>query len=135
MTRRRPHAHAEDDFTTYPKDAGTEGLALFSQQPIEEPPAPESERSIDERFAAFHAAHPEVYSALEWMAMRAFREGRSRIGVGALVEQLRSDVTVRTDRAHDFKINNSFRSRYADKLVADHPELDPMIERRTRRSA
>lgn len=132
--KRRPHAHA-DDFTSYPKDAGTAGLSLFDQRPIEPPAQPAEEKSIDERFAAFHAAHPEVYTALEWMAMRAFREGRSRIGIGALVETFRSDVTARSTDVREFKINNSFRSRYARKLVADHPELDAMIERRELRSA
>lgn len=130
--KRDRHPHA--DFTTYPKDAGTEGLSLFTQQPIEPPSPPDPERTIDEVFAAFHQANPHVYTEIERRALALQRVGAVRVGIGAIVEAMRYDYALRTE-GDDYKLNNNFRSRYARLLVADHPELRDVVELRELRSA
>lgn len=133
MTKRRPHAHAEDDFTTYPKDAGTEGLSLFEQRPVDQAPAPE-EPTLDEAFRVFHRDNPHVYAEIERRALELQRVGATRVGIGAIVEAMRYDWALKT-KGGDYKINNNHRSRYARQLVEDHPELHDVVELRELRSA
>lgn len=88
-------------------------------------------RSIEAKFLAFHAAHPEVYVGLEQLALQALAHGRRRVGIGHLVEVLRWHTTMGAAPGEaEFKINNSFRSRYARLLIGNHPDLGDLIETR-----
>lgn len=94
----------------------------------------EREATIQERFAAFHAAHPEVYAELVELARTARRAGRSRIGIGMLWEVLRWERTLRGVEEGGFKLNDHFRSRYARLLMEREPDLAGIFETRELRS-
>ncbi len=88
--------------------------------------------TIQDRFAAFHEANPQVFVALRDMALDLVRRGHGRIGIGMLYETLRYSA-LRTS-GKDYKLNHDFRSRYARLLVDTVPELAGCIELRRLRS-
>jgi len=57
-------------------------------------------------------------------AREEYYDGVKRVSINRLVERVRLDRLI--------KINNSWRSYLSDDLVALHPELDAVIERRKR---
>ena len=87
------------------------------------------EDEIQRRFEEFHDENPHVYRNLELLAARAHRAGASRIGIGMLFEVLRWEHTLRTT-GDEFKLNNSFRSRYVRLMLERHPEWDGLFETR-----
>lgn len=82
---------------------------------------------LERRFGAFHYANPAVYGMLEELALRHYTNGRTRIGIAELVEDLRYDVRFRTQGAERFKINNSHRAFYARLLIHQHSKLASVI--------
>ncbi len=101
---------------------------LGSQQ-VETDPA----LTIQEQFARFHAAHPEVYDGLLGLTRQAASVGRTRIGIGMLFEVLRWEWTIAglPDDAEEWKLNNNYRSRYARLIMRRNPDLDGMFNTRT----
>jgi len=92
------------------------------------------ERTIDEAFAEFHTAHPEVYRHLVRLARQAQQAGHDRIGIGMLYEVLRWETMVGDLTGTTFKLNNNFRSRYA-RMIADRERgLGDIFETRELRS-
>ena len=106
---------------------------LFDLAPLVAPDH-EPEATIEERFAAFHAANPQVADALEHYAEQWLAAGHSRVGVKALVERLRWESGVQT-HGDAYRINNSLVSHYARLLIARRPEWADAIETRTLRAA
>lgn len=102
---------------------------------------PEEERAqhrrsptLDERFAAFHAAHPWVYEALEELMTQWVKAGGGPIGVKALFEQLRwSKLGTTNDKP--LPLNNNFTSRYARLLRERHPEWADAFQLRSLRTS
>jgi hypothetical protein len=90
-------------------------------------------RSIDERFRQFHEKNPQVLDRLVKLAREAISVGKKRIGAKTLVEVARWHFWLETD-GDEFKINNSFTSRYARLLVETHPEFEGLFETRELRS-
>jgi hypothetical protein len=91
---------------------------------------PKQDLSIEERFRLFDQANPHVYQVLEQLALALAARGRQRIGVKMLWETLRYRYAMQTNGEDEYKLNNDYTGRYARKLVAQHPELDSLIERR-----
>ena len=98
----------------------------FDLEPIE----PEESGPLEERFAAFHAANPDVYDELRDMAIAAIRRGRDRLGIAQLFEVLRWNRSVET-KFDSFKLNNSFRSFYSRMLMEKEPVLAGVFETRS----
>lgn len=93
-------------------------------------PLPAGEyRSLDDRFWAFHEANPWVLDALVVLADDMRAQGRSRIGIGMLFEVLRWHSYRATD-GDDYRLNNSYRSRYVRLIQAARPDLADMFETR-----
>lgn len=89
--------------------------------------------TLQERFEAFHDANRWVYHALVLLTEDWLAKGQGRIGIGMLFEVLRwqyGRVTV-GDR---FRLDNNHRSRYARKLIAEHPEWEHAFETRELRT-
>ena len=86
-------------------------------------------RSIDVRFAEFHAANEWVYSALRGMALTAKREGH-RVGIRCLWETFRWTHRQRIDSEETFRCNDHFPSRFARLLMEREPELAGFFETR-----
>lgn len=89
-------------------------------------------QTLEERFWAFHQANPHVADALEELALDLVRRGRKRIGVGMLFEVLRWS-SMRTE-GDEYRLNNSYRSRYARLLTDRHPDLCDAFELRELRT-
>lgn len=101
-------------------------FSLFDQQPA----APERPATIAERFEAFIEENPRVPAEMiriadEWIA----RTGSRKLGVNALVEQVRWHVAISTSDP-DFKINNVFAPFLARLIAATRPDLADCFEYR-----
>jgi hypothetical protein len=101
---------------------GLMGEEVFRQAPLQE------------AFERFHRENPQVYDELVGMARRWRRSGHERCGIGMLFEVLRYRYGLRT-AGDEFKLNNNYRSRYARKIMAEHPDLDGFFETRELQSA
>lgn len=88
-----------------------------------------SRPTLTDRFLAFDAEHPYVYRALERLAADRLAAGATRVGLKALVEDLRWQLP-----AGVRGLNNSFTSLYARKLIEDHPHWAPAFGLRRRRT-
>lgn len=100
----------------------------MSQLPLELTPT----NRLDLQFAAFHEANPGVYLALRRLALHAVGRGHTHIGIGMLWEALRWESFIQsTDPTQaEWKLNNSYRSRYARLLMASEPKLRGVFETR-----
>jgi hypothetical protein len=87
------------------------------------------EDRLDRAFEEFHRANPQVMDRLVALATQARRRGVRRIGIGMLFEVLRWEHAIETS-GDEFRLNNNLRSRYARRIMADHPELDGIFETR-----
>lgn len=96
------------------------------------PRRPAREVSIDERFAAFHKEHPIVFTRMLEMARADLAAGKRRLGVKALWERLRE--TLHIEHGGQYKLNNSYTSRFADLLITTDPRLAEVIEVRRRKA-
>ena len=95
--------------------------------PVATPPSD----SIDAAFDAFHTANPWVCAALVDLAVDLHARGRERVGMKMLFEVLRWQHAIATvDAASDFKLNNSYTSRYARLIMDTVPSLDGIFETR-----
>ena len=89
------------------------------------------DKTIDAKFEEFHKSNPHVYARIIERLREAKRRGKTRVGIKLILESLRWEEFLRVDReAGDFRINNSFSSRYSRKVIAEHPELGAMLETR-----
>lgn len=101
-------------------------FSLFDQQQ----PAPERRATVAERFEAFVADNPRVPEEMiriadEWIA----RTGSRKLGINALVEQVRWHVAMSTSDP-DFKINNVFAPFLARLIAVTRPDLADCFEYR-----
>jgi hypothetical protein len=85
---------------------------------------------IDQAFVAFHHANPQVYRQLVGLAREWKKAGHSKCSINMLFKVLRWDEGIRTKSADGVKLNNSFRSRYARLVAANHPDLAGLFETR-----
>lgn len=97
--------------------------------------APKAEGSIDERFAAFDAANPEVYAEFRRIAAQLLNAGREHYSADAIMHVLRFERALRADRpAGELKLNDHYSSRMARKLMAADPRFEGFFETRTLKS-
>jgi hypothetical protein len=108
------------------------------QEPLPFPdlvhPAHPRGATLDDRFRSFHAANGWVLTELERMTAELVDRGRTRIGIGMLFEVLRWEHDRRAG-TRAFRLNNSYRSRYARLIVTRHPEWTDLFELRALSSA
>jgi hypothetical protein len=98
--------------------------------------APERELTLAEKFAIFHAQHPQVFKELERMTAEMVARGRKRVGMKCLTEVLRYEFYLNTKDANSpWKLNNSYTSLYARLMVEVHPDWSEVIEIREHREA
>ena len=96
-------------------------------------PEYEQKMTIQQRFELFHRANPAIFTRLVRLALELKRHhGCVYYGIGALVEKLRWDYTVRPIKTEgsDFKLCNDYRSRYARLIMATVPELKDFFRTR-----
>jgi hypothetical protein len=91
--------------------------------------------SIAERFAAFDAAHPEVWDWFVIFAHELRNAGAKRGSADAILHRVRWETRVRGKDARGFKINNDFTRHYALKLATANPAFAGFFEFRNPREA
>lgn len=96
-------------------------------------------QTLDQRFEAFHARHPEVWAlfvrfSLEMHEAGQRKHSQARYGIAAITERIRWHYAVSRDIKEPFKINNDFRARYARRLMQEYPQLAGMFVTRTLRT-
>ncbi len=84
---------------------------------------------LDKKFWAFHHENPQVFRKLEELTEEAYVRGRKKIGIGMIFEVLRWNSIMQTE-GDNYKLNNSYRSRYVRILVDAHPEYKDLFETR-----
>jgi hypothetical protein len=92
------------------------------------PPSP-----LDQKFWDFYRKNPQVMEKLIHLTAQAKRAGRKKIGMKMLFEVIRWEHFIST-KGDDFKLNNSYTSRYTRLLIEQHPEFESMFETRRIRS-
>lgn len=93
-------------------------------------------RTIEERFAAFHAANPWVYDALVAMIADDIANEVRPGGIRMYWEVLRHRYNRRTvDRSSKFRANDHYPRSYARLIIAEHPEWSTHFYLRTIRAA
>lgn len=78
------------------------------------------ERTIQERFIAFHERNPVVLAKLVELARYAKSRGK-RVGIRLLWERLRWSLFIEQDPHEDFALNDHFHARYARLIVETYP--------------
>ena len=84
--------------------------------------------TLDERFAEFHRLNPWVLQNLEALASAWVAKGLKRLSVNMLFETLRHQSGMTA--GIEFRLDNSYRSRYARLMLERHPEWVDSIETR-----
>jgi hypothetical protein len=94
-------------------------------------PRPRPEATTAERFAAYHAAHPEVLDVLVRLAREWVRRTGGRpIGIAALHERARWELALQTGEQP--QLTNTYRPFYARLIQAKEPDLaDLFVTRRS----
>ncbi|MBA3824527.1 MAG: hypothetical protein H0X24_11620 [Ktedonobacterales bacterium] len=80
--------------------------------------------TLPERFREFDAQHPDVYEAFKYYAFQLHRRGVRHYGAKAIMEVIRYHTAVDgRDAKEAFKLNNSYTSLFARKLIGEMPLL------------
>lgn len=79
--------------------------------------------TIQANFEEFHNANPGVFELFHRFAMQVKNSGRTRYSADAILHRIRWHMDIDTNAADDFKINNNWSSRYARKLMKEHPTV------------
>ena len=90
-------------------------------------------KSLDQKFDEYHADNPGVYAKFVAYAEQLKSAGRTRIGAKAIVERIRWDSLVAAIDG-DYKINNSYTSRYVRLVSKERPDLAPLFALRSLKS-
>lgn len=92
-------------------------------------------RDVENQFWDFHETNPHVYSALVGLARKAKDAGRERIGIRMLWEVMRWEHLLTTvDPSAEWKLNDSYTSRYARLIMECEPDLKDVFETRKLRA-
>ncbi len=92
--------------------------------------------TIEERFAAFHQDNPQVYQELVKLARTwRGRHPNRKVGIELLFAVCRWQRAMKTIDEAAYKLNNSYRSRYARLIMASEPDLVDLFELRELQTA
>jgi hypothetical protein len=109
----------------------TDQRTLFDASPEFIVPTLPGEPTLEERFQAFHTANPWVFRALVRLARQWITEtGRTHVGIATLFERLRWEWDAATTDESGYKLNNSYRSRYARLIMTQEADLSDLFETR-----
>jgi hypothetical protein len=89
--------------------------------------------TLQQRFELFHAENPWVLRAYEQLCMDWVGKGNTRASIGMFTEIVRWQYGRRTT-GRDFKIDNSYRSRYVRLIVERNPGWGGLFETRELRA-
>lgn len=91
--------------------------------------------TIQEKFEKYNNDNPIVYDTLVALAREAKRAGKTKLGVKLLVERARWELMFNVKTLEEFKINNSFTSRYARLIMEKEKDLNGFFDLKMLKSA
>lgn len=91
--------------------------------------------TIQQRFEAFDAAHPEVWHLFKRFADELRRAGRRHGSADQIIQRIRWETSVNPEHDGGFKIDDRFSSRYARKLMDEYEWFRGFFHTRKLRSA
>jgi hypothetical protein len=91
--------------------------------------------TIQERFEEFDRRNQWVMRAFEKLTADWLASGHQKIGMKMLTEILRWQYGRATVGDSEFKLNNSYVSRYSRRIVELHPEWENVFEQRSLKAA
>lgn len=93
--------------------------------------------TVRDRFLAFHAANPHVYSLYKRFAYEAIKTGATRISSKLIINRIRWESAITTTGAgwhvvagKKFLIDDRFTPWYARQFIVDFPKLAGKLELR-----
>lgn len=86
-----------------------------------------------DKFEAYHAAHPEIYSEYERLTLQLIEKGRTHYSSDGILHIIRFNTAIRG--GDGFKINNSYSPDYARMFEANNPQYVGFFEKRVRKAA
>lgn len=89
--------------------------------------------TLQARFREFHYKNPQVCTSLIRLARELKGKGHRKIGIGMLFEVIRWQTMLQTT-GDPYKLNNSYRSRYARMIMDSTPDLEGIFDLRELRS-
>jgi hypothetical protein len=92
-------------------------------------------RTIDDLFAEFDAANPDLYDRFVQIAFRLIDAGRKRYSSKTILCVMRYERDCVSVANTDYKINDAFTSRYARKFADEFPDHAEFFAMRELRSA
>lgn len=87
-------------------------------------------RSIQKQFEIFHKKNPQVYDMLVDMARQVKGLGKDKLSIKLLYERVRWELLFETKSEDEFKLNNSFTSRYARLIMEQEEDLKDFFDLR-----
>lgn len=93
-----------------------------------------SNLTIEEKFQLFHEENPQVYKQLVSMSYQLKNAGHNKCGMKMLFEILRWRSMLKT-AGDEYKLPNSYTSRYSRLIMEQEPELEGFFETRSLHSA
>lgn len=94
----------------------------------------ENESVLQGKFMTFHENNPFIYQTLVRLARQAKKAGKGKIGIGMLWEVMRWEHFLETNDGEGYKLNNSYRSRYARLIMEQERDLEGIFETRKLRT-
>jgi hypothetical protein len=92
------------------------------------------DRTIDERFAAFHKKNPHIYRKLVNLCREVKGAGHDHYSIKAIFERLRWFHHIELKSKEPFTLNNDFTARYARAIMQFESDLCDFFEVRKLRS-
>jgi hypothetical protein len=105
------------------------GLKPPSQRPTKRVKRPKL--TLQEKFEAFHAEHPEIYDLFVQFSREIKGAGFKRYGIQSIAERVRWHVDTGFEwEKGEFKLNNNHCSRYARLIMQREPDLKGFFQLR-----
>jgi hypothetical protein len=94
--------------------------------------------TVEDKFKAFHAANPHVYTLFARFAYELIKAGHEKLSSKLIIERIRWEAMTSTRhtpgsgwhvaRGKPFLIDNRYTPWYARKLCEDFPKLEKRFE-------
>lgn len=78
--------------------------------------------NLDDKFWRFHRDNPHIYDLILKHVREVKAAGFKHYGIGSIYERIRWHINVET-KDTQFKLSNSYRSRYARLVERNEPHL------------
>lgn len=86
------------------------------------------DKTLDARFAEFDEKHPEIYAEFRRIALAILNAGGTHASSDGILHTVRCNDQIRRGDDCEWKVNNSYTSRFSRKLAAEDPRFASFFE-------